>query len=308
MSWDRILQNDPGAGVPLRQRIDELFAEQRLNWPMLNSGEAALGHLQKKTLTSGSDSVIVQMNPARRASTQAKTDAASVAARKCFLCPENMPLEERGMAFEDLVLMPNPFPVLPMHCTIAAREHRPQAIAGQVAQFLRLARAVAPDLAVFYNGPRCGASAPDHFHFQCARADGLPILKELPVFSGGGSVTPISSFGRSMLFVASVDAGIVARLIDLTYEASLRGDNSAEEPMLNLLAYHNGNHFTAIVFPRRAHRPACYFAEGADRIAVSPAILEMCGILVVTSHQDFERIDADIARRIYVEVSGPAQQ
>jgi hypothetical protein len=303
MSWDRILQNDPGPSVPLRQRIDELFTEQRLNWPMLQSGEAALGQLQKKTLTSGSDSVIVQMNPARRASTQAKTDAASVAARKCFLCPENMPPEERGMAFEDLVLMPNPFPVLPMHCTIAAREHRPQALAGQVEQFLLLARAIAPDLAVFYNGPRCGASAPDHFHFQCARADGLPILNELPVVGGVESVTPVFSFGRSMIVVTGTDAAQVAKLTETAIDALPRVEGRLDEPMLNLLAHHDGNHFTAVLFPRRAHRPACYFADEADRIAVSPAILEMCGILVVTEPQDFERIDADIARGIYEEVS-----
>src|SRR5690349_6409501 len=121
MSWDRILEIDPGEGVPLRQRIDLLFEQQRATSPMLRDGEAALEHLEKKTLTSGGDSIIVQMNPARRRSTQAATDAKSVAARTCFLCPENMPPEERGVAFEDLVLMPNPFPVLPMHSTIAAR-------------------------------------------------------------------------------------------------------------------------------------------------------------------------------------------
>ena len=125
MSWNHILQIDPGTGMPLRQRIDELFAEQRETWPLLRDGEAALAGLQKKTLTLDGDSVVVQVNPARRRSTLAKTDAKAVAARACFLCPENMPAEERGMAFEDLVVMPNPFPVLPLHCTIAGREHLP---------------------------------------------------------------------------------------------------------------------------------------------------------------------------------------
>jgi hypothetical protein len=302
MSWDRILQNDAGEKVPLRRRIDELFAEQRLNWPMLRDGEAALSQLQKKTLTSGNESIIVQMNPARRASTQAKTDAASVAARKCFLCPENMPPEERGMAFEDLVLMPNPFPVLPLHCTIAAREHRPQQIAGRIEQFLRLAEAIGPDLAAFYNGPRCGASAPDHFHFQCARADGLPILWQLPAMDETAT-KPLSSFGRCVLLVAGPDTSHAAHLIESTIADLSHDAAPADEPMLNLLAHHDGRRFTAAVFPRRAHRPTCYFAEGADRIAVSPAILEMCGILVVTEPRDFERIDAEAARGIYEEVS-----
>jgi hypothetical protein len=106
-----------------------------------------------------------------------------------------------------------------------------------------------------------------------------------------------------MLLFTGVDAGVVAKLIDLTISAMPRGDDPADEPMLNLLAHHDGKHFTAVIFPRRAHRPACYFIEGADRIAISPAILEMCGILVVTEPQDFARIDADIARGIYEEVS-----
>jgi len=91
-----------------------------------------------------------------------------------------MPTEERGVAFEDLVVMPNPFPVLPMHCTIAAGEHQPQLIAGRVDCLLRLATEIGPDLAAFYNGPKCGASAPDHFHFQAARASEIPILTQLP--------------------------------------------------------------------------------------------------------------------------------
>jgi uncharacterized protein DUF4922 len=300
MSWDRILQNDRGPSVPLRERIDELFAEQRLNWPMLRDGEAALGQLQKKTLTSGGDSIIVQMNPARRASTQAKTDAQSVAARKCFLCPENMPAEERGMAFEDLVLMPNPFPVLPMHCTIAAREHRPQAIAGRIEQFLRLAAAIGPDLAVLYNGPMCGASAPDHFHFQCVRADAMPIWRQLPVFGHGAA--PFFPFGRGMVVIREDAVERTARYLEPTITGLPRDKNDRNEAKFNLAARFLDGQFTALIFPRTAHRPACYFAEGAKRMAVSPAVLEMCGVLVVTEPADFERIDPAFAHSIYEEV------
>ena len=207
MSWNQILQIDPGPGVPLRQRIDALFAQQRETWPLLRDGEAALAGLQKKTLTLDGESVVVQVNPARRRSTLAKTDAKAVAARACFLCPENMPAEERGMAFEDLVVMPNPFPVLPLHCTIAGREHRPQRIAGRIETLLRLAEAIGPDLAAFYNGPRCGASAPDHFHFQAARADAIPILTQLPSKAGWPSVIAHSSFGRKFLIFESTNSG-----------------------------------------------------------------------------------------------------
>lgn len=302
MSWARILQNDPGSGEPLRERIDALFDEQRRTWPALREGEAALAHLLKKTLVSQGQSIIVQMNPARRRSTLAQSDAKAVAARACFLCPENMPAEERGVAFEDLVLLPNPYPVLPLHCTIASREHRPQQIAGRVATFLSLARAIGPDLAALYNGPRCGASAPDHFHFQCARCDQVPILGQLPA-TGGRSVVAHASFGRKMFIFNGSDSAQVGADMERTVGALGQGEAAAEETLLNLLAHFDGGRYAVVLFPRAAHRPACYFATGSDRITVSPAILEMCGILVVTEPEDFDRIDADTVRSIYEEVS-----
>ena len=305
MSWDRILEIDPGESVPLRQRIDLLFDQQRATWPMLRDGEAALGNLQKKTLEADGESVIVQMNPARRRSTQAATDAKSVAARACFLCPENMPAEERGMAFEDLVVMPNPFPVLPMHCTIASREHCPQRIAGQIEKFLRLAEAIGPDLAVLYNGPMCGASAPDHFHFQCVRADAMPIWEQLPTLDSGTG--PFRSFGRELVIVYEKDRKRAADYVERTIGGLPRDKNDHDEPKLNLAARNADGRFTAIVFPRAAHRPSCYFATGEERLAVSPAVLEMCGVLVVTEPADFDRLDAAMARSIYEEVSRHSQ-
>src|SRR6478672_9966306 len=205
MSWERILQNDQ-PGEPLRQRIDDLFAQQRATWPTLREGEAALARLQRKTLTEGGESIIVQMNPARRHSTLANTDAKAIAARACFLCPENMPPEERGVAFENLVLLPNPFPILPLHCTIADRAHRPQELRGRIATFLHLAEEIGPDMAALYNGPRCGASAPDHFHLQAARADDIPILAQLSTISDSGPIVPHASFGRNMLVVRGANA------------------------------------------------------------------------------------------------------
>jgi hypothetical protein len=302
MSWERILQNDRPAN-PLRQRIDALFAEQRENWLMLREGEASLAHLQRKTLSSDSQSIVVQVNPARRRSTLANTDAQSVAARRCFLCPDNMPNEERGVAFEDLVIMPNPYPVLPMHCTIAAREHRPQQIAGGVECLLRLTAQIGPALAAFYNGPRCGASAPDHFHFQAASASEIPILSQLPASTAGRSLVAETSFGRHMLIAQNAELSEVARAIEQAINAMRDIAESPDEPMLNLLAYHDGGQHTAILFPRRSHRPACYFATDATQLLISPAVLEMCGILVATEADHFARINPETARAIYREVS-----
>lgn len=302
MSWQRILQNDRPA-EPLRKRVDDLFAQQRETWLALRDGEAALAHLQRKTLSDGNESIIVQVNPARRRSTLANTDAKAVAARACFLCPENMPMEERGVAFEDLVIMPNPYPILPLHCTIAAREHRPQQLCDQVGKFLRLAKELGPDLAVLYNGPRCGASAPDHFHFQAACANEIPILSQLRALDSASRITPHTTFGRNLLLITGSIANEVAANVERSVNALRQIEATPNEPMLNLLAHFADDRYTVALFPRAAHRPKCYFATGPNQLLISPAVLEMCGILVATELEHFERINIPIAGKIYEEVS-----
>ncbi len=302
MAWDEILSIDPGESKPLLDRIEALFAQQRETWPAFSAGEAALARLERKTLTHAGDSIFVQVNPARRGSTLAKTDAKAVAARPCFLCPQNMPAEERGVAFEDLAVLPNPFPILRGHCTVAGREHVPQAIAGRIGTFLRLAAAIGPGMAALYNGPRCGASAPDHLHFQAAWIDEIPILRQLPA-TNVRAVTGFESFGRRVLMVDGEDAAEVQRVAERAIAALQRLGDEADEPMTNLLAHHANGQFRVLLFPRRTHRPACYSASGPERLAISPAILEMCGVLVATEAADFARIDAELARQIYDEVS-----
>jgi hypothetical protein len=302
MSWERILQIDQPS-KPLRERIDDLFSQQRATWPMLRDGEAALAHLERKTLTEGDQSVIVQVNPARRRSTLANTDAKAVAARACFLCPDNMPPEERGAAFEDLVLMPNPFPILPLHCTIADRKHCRQTIEGRIATFVHLAQAIGPDLAALYNGPRCGASAPDHFHLQAACASEIPILAQLAKLAGNRPVVPHSSFGRNMLAIRGTNSADVTANLGRSINALQQVEVATDEPMFNLLAHFAAGSYIVVVFPRAAHRPACYFATSPDQLLISPAVLEMGGILVATEPDHFARIEAQTARMIYEEVS-----
>jgi Domain of unknown function (DUF4922) len=302
MSWEKILQNDR-PGEPLRQRIDDLFVQQRATWPTLRDGEASLQHLERKLLTEGDDSVIVQMNPARRRSTLANTDAKVIAARACFLCPENMPPEERGVAFEDLVLMPNPFPVLPLHCTIADRVHRPQQLRGRIATFVHLAQEIGPDMAALYNGPRCGASAPDHFHLQATRAHDISILAQLPSPTDGRPVVAYSTFGRNMLVFRNTNAVDLVADIERSVDALQPIDATTDEPMLNLIGHFETGRYTVVLFPRAAHRPKCYFATGPEQVLVSPAVLEMGGILVTTDPEHFARIDSRTAHAIYQEIS-----
>lgn len=305
MTWDDILAIDTDDAAPLGERVNALFEQQRRTWPLLRDGEAALTHLQKRTLTADDGTIVVQMNPARRRSTQAKTDAAAVAQRPCFLCPQNMPAEERGVAFDDLVVMPNPFPILPGHCTIASREHEPQQFAPRVEQFLRLTQAIGPELAALYNGPRCGASAPDHLHFQAARADEIPAFAQLPAPAGATSPEPVESFGRRFFVLRGDEIEPLAAGLQSVLAALSAGmaDSADGEPLVNVAARCVAGEWTVAIFPRIAHRPARYFADGPERLLVSPAVLEMGGILVATEPDDFARLDAALAREIYDEVS-----
>jgi hypothetical protein len=214
-----------------------------------------------------------------------------------------MPPEERGAAFEDLVLLPNPFPILPLHCTIADREHRPQQLRGRIATFVHLAQEIGPDLAALYNGPRCGASAPDHFHLQAARADEIPILAQLANLVGNRRVVSHSSFGRNMLVIRSINATDVAAGIERSIDALQQTEPTTAEPMFNLLARFAAGLYTVVLFPRAAHRPACYFATGQEQLLISPAVLEMGGILVATEPDHFARINTHAARTIYEDVS-----
>jgi hypothetical protein len=308
MSWERILQIDALGDGPLRSRIDALFAQQRATWPALAEGEAQLRQLRARTLRCGDDWIVVQANPARRRSTHAKTDVQSIAARACFLCPQNMPPEERGIAFANFVILPNPFPIVPIHCTIAERKHRPQQLAGSIGPLLQLAAEVGPDLAVVYNGPRCGASAPDHLHFQAAAASAIPILEQLPTIHPGHRCTAHCSFGRTMLIFAKPD--IVALQSDIGRSIELLGGTrpGEVEPMFNLLVHFDGERLVAVLYPRVAHRSSHYSAPAPGRLAVSPAVLEMSGLLVTSEPEDVERIDAGTARAIFEEVSvAPAE-
>ncbi len=308
MSWNRIILDNHVAGSNLAVQIDAMFAQQRENWPLLQDGMTALGQAKSRVLAHDGAQIVLQANPGRRASTHAKVDAKTIARRPCFLCPENFPAEERGIAFGELVILPNPFPILPRHCTIPDRTHTPQQLAGRIAAMLELAQAIGPDMLVFYNGPRCGASAPDHFHFQACDVANIPLLDELPLREQSSVCTTHQSFGRHMLVFADCRAEKVQEWIQQAVDAwrQLSGANDPTgdaEPMLNLLAFFRDGRHVCVLFPRAAHRPACYFADGPDRIAISPAALEMAGLLVVAEPDHFDRVDVTVARQIYEEVS-----
>lgn len=301
MSWDKIIFSAAQPGTDLGGQIDALLQYQRENWELFREGEEALAGMRTRKLSDGDARVVVQANPGRRKSTHAKVDPESIAKRPCFLCAGNIPPDERGIAFGDLVILPNPYPVLRRHFTIPSREHSPQRLEGRVVDLLELAKELGQDMLVFYNGPRCGASAPDHFHFQACSSIGVPLLEgSLP-----DGLYRLQSFGRRLLVCADRDAQKAVEYTERVIE-NLPADDP--EPLINVLALFCEGRYLTVLWPRSRHRPACYFKEGDARIAVSPAAMEMAGILVVAEPEHFDRVDQKTAVSIYEEVSLDAGQ
>lgn len=315
LTWADVLFETAESPAQLGGAVDRLF-ERAAAWPLWRDGHAALAGIEVRTLGAGAERVLVQHNPARRRSVHAAVDAAAIAARPCFLCPSSFPPEEPGVAWRDLAVLPNPFPIVPRHLTIPSLEHRPQALAGRGTELVELARALGESMVVLYNGPRCGASAPDHFHFQAGAAT-MPGF-ELAVAASGRDVQPVQVGGRRFIALHDDDAARLGERIEAALDAwahvqsqgadVAKDGDTAVEAMCSVLARWQGGRGTALFFPRRAHRPRVFFAEPAERIGVSPAAIEMAGILVVSDHESLERLDADAARTVYEDVSATAAE
>lgn len=265
----------------IKDKVEKLFGEQVVRWGLARVNYEALGHVRVKTLDVNGLRYQVQFNPARITSSAAKVDPQSISERKCFLCAANRPLEQQGVLFNNqYVILVNPYPIFPRHLTIPALEHTPQRITGRFEAMLDLAQEL-DDYVLFYNGPKCGASAPDHFHFQAGNKGFLPIERER---NWAGGALRIESGNRQ----EALD-----RFRQLYDALPLHADT---EPMLNLLTWFEGGKWTVCLFPRKKHRPACYFAEGEANLLISPASVDVGGVFITPLEKDFEKITAaDIA-------------
>lgn len=157
-----------------------LLRQQRQAWPELTRALASLAQREERELHPGETPIILQHNPGRSVSSSARVDTKSIAERPCFLCADALPAEQRGLLWEDrYLLLANPAPILDDHLTIAHVDHRPQRLRGCVDDLLALTEALSTHFTLLYNGPRCGASAPDHLHFQACARGLAPIELEL---------------------------------------------------------------------------------------------------------------------------------
>lgn len=276
--------------------ISRFFNRQLEVWTNARHRFRDLKHVETRQF---SDQLKLQWNPARIVSTGAKIDKKTLGERPCFLCDKNRPKEQMSKQIDEKFhLLVNPFPILPVHFTIPARKHQPQLIYknyGEMHRFISLHS----DLMVFYNGPKCGASAPDHLHFQAGTNGILPLqtnwqrlsrnLTDIISLNDEEKISVVRDFIVPAFVIISKSAESDEALFRRLYKAMpQRGDET--EPMMNIISWRKGEEFISVVIPREKHRPEAYFAEGDAQFVVSPGALDMSGLIITPREEDFRKL------------------
>ena len=287
--------------------ISRFFNRQLEMWEDARHRFRDLKHVEVRQL---SDQLKVQFNPARIVSTGAKIDKHTLGERPCFLCERNRPKEQMTKQIDDhFQLLVNPFPILPVHFTIPATKHQPQSIYRHYGEMHRLL-SLHSELMVFYNGPKCGASAPDHLHFQAGTSGVLPLqtnwqrlsrnLTDVISLNDEEKISVLSDFLVPAFVIISKSEDSDEELFHRLYRSMpMRGDES--EPMMNIIAWRKGDEFISVVIPREKHRPDAYFAEGEAQMMVSPGALDMAGLIITPREEDFSKINLDKATALLCE-------
>lgn len=287
--------------------ISRFFNRQLEVWTDARHRFRDLKHVETRQF---SDQLKLQWNPARIVSTGAKIDKKTLGERPCFLCDKNRPKEQMSKQIDEKFhLLVNPFPILPVHFTIPARKHQPQLIYknyGEMHRFISLHS----DLMVFYNGPKCGASAPDHLHFQAGTNGILPLqtnwqrlsrnLTDIISLNDEEKISVVRDFIVPAFVIISKSAESDETLFRRLYKAMpQRGDET--EPMMNIISWRKGEEFISVVIPREKHRPEAYFAEGDAQFVVSPGALDMSGLIITPREEDFRKLTEEKALSLLQE-------
>jgi hypothetical protein len=282
--------------------IKKLFERQLKAWPLLAAGTEGLARAKTRPVRIDWFDIHIRHIPHRVISTTAAVDRASIERRPCFLCAGNMPGEQEGIEFDSAyTVYCNPYPIVERHLTIVHQEHRPQRIAGQFGALLDLAEEL-PGYFVIYNGPECGASAPDHLHFQAGSRTLFPIESETRALPGPA----IPNYARNVIVFRGVDRAQLVAQVEQAIRLLSSVTGKAEEPLINIAAFHDLNTgWNVYLFPRGKHRPQVFYT---GELTVSPASIDLCGIFVVPVEKDFERISGKDIAAIFREVTLPDDQ
>ena len=299
--------------------LHKFVGDQLSQWPMACGNYRALKNVKVREVEAGGLAVKLQFNPARMISSAAKLDKATLAARKCFLCSENRPAEQAKLKFEGRKgkkyhILVNPYPIFPEHLVIAAVRHTDQSIWHRYIDMLDLARKY-EDFTFFYNGPKSGASAPDHHHFQAAPKDLIPLRNDVDILCEGSedslkyltsvqdaSLYHYDKFTTGIFVIRSETAKSAAKLFYRLLDCAPVGDGETE-PQFNLFTYRADNEFRSIVVFRSRHRSHHYFSDGPDHLTMSPGCADMGGVFIVPVAEEYEKLTPELLEEMIAEVS-----
>ena len=318
--------------VPQPAEVEEFFQSEKKNWPDAANRYEALKEVKTKPLSVSPEGerteispraiaeskrlgnkvtesqdlegvLTAQWNPARIVSTGANISKQAIEKRPCFLCNCNRPAEQHALpVMGRYQLLINPFPILPKHFTIPDCQHVPQLINGRFLDLFKMAQHM-PDYMVFYNGPVCGASCPDHMHLQAGSRGIAPLERDwksvyepnLKPFAKG--ISMLTNYACPVLVIRKADAEEAEERFLRIYNALPLHEGEAE-PRMNIVCWQQDGEVVTLVFPR-----ASYTAQGEDQLLVSPGALDMCGLLITPREQDFKKLTSEIAAAILQEVS-----
>jgi ATP adenylyltransferase/5',5'''-P-1,P-4-tetraphosphate phosphorylase II len=296
----------------LSHKAERLFEHQLSNWRLAADGYKSLSSVQVKKFHFENFSIEAHFNPGRIISSSAKVDAKSINERPCFLCVKNLPQDQKAVeAAGNFILLVNPFPIFHKHFTIPTLEHTPQLIQSSFGNMLEITQKLGKDFAVFYNGPKCGASAPDHLHFQAGNFGFMNIDNEYEeikkqygkiIFEDGElTATLVTGCMRNFISIESANASKILKEFSQVYGA-LQREGSDGEPMMNIICSYSDS-WRVLVFPRSRHRPSYFFEEDDKRILISPAAVDLGGVLIFPREEDFEKISQDLIVDIFNQVT-----
>ena len=305
-------------------RIHKFVGDQLSRWPLACDNFRALKNVQIKEVEVGGLKVKLQFNPARMVSSAAKLNKEDIAKRRCFLCRENRPAEQIMMKFEGRKgkkyhILVNPYPIFPDHLVIAMNRHTDQSIWQRYVDMLDLARKF-QDFTFFYNGPRSGASAPDHHHFQGAPEGLMPLENDVDALISAGSqdleyLTSVQDadlyhykkFTRGIFVLRAQTSKSAAKMLYRLLDCAdiPEGEN---EPLINLFTYYRDGEFRSIIIFRSRHRSHHYFSDGPDHLTMSPGCADMAGVFIVPVEEEFGKITPELLGEMLDEVTVPTEE
>jgi hypothetical protein len=292
-----------------------LFNEQFKEWNLMRENYKALKNVILKSFWFDGFKFKTQFNPERIKSTSADVGKETLNKRSCFLCAGNLPSEQKGiLILDEYILLCNPYPIFPQHFTVSFLQHKPQSVKENIKDFLKIAKLLSKKYTLIYNGPDCGASAPDHLHFQAGTKLFMPLENDINQLKNDSgkilfenekiTLSFIDDGLRTIVFIEALEKNEAADIFNKFYKCYSNLSSSPNEPKMNILCnYDEEFGFSVIIFLRSKHRPNSFYESDEKKIIISPATVDLGGLLITPREKDFERLDKELIEKLVNEVA-----